>query len=238
MVSSMSLLKKVLLSFAAVIAIIAVFWFPLALGLMAGFPFWMDEPDVKPVGARPTFKESAECLFQHRYYSAEQDLGVRLNSDEVALCFPPQTPAKKKALIACFNRYERDGPEHDWPEENMRVCGWDGLTAVPTPFAFGKVAASPVPPRAGKVFLLKVGVTGSNSAREEVDSAIATGALEVVVWVEDTPLDFALTFPADGKLHVKFKVPKTAAGKRLRITLTIAPDAPGSTKFVAFTVRR
>jgi len=98
MVSSMSLLKKVLLSFAAAIAIISVFWLPLALGLMAGFPFWMDEPDVKPVGARPTFKESAECLFQHRYYSAEQDLGVRLNSDEVAFCFPPQTPAKKREL--------------------------------------------------------------------------------------------------------------------------------------------
>jgi hypothetical protein len=236
----MSLLKKVLLSFAAAIAIISVFWFPLALGLMAGFPFalWMDEEDVKPVGARPTFKESAECLFQRRYYSAEQDLGVRLNSDEVAFCFPPQTPAKKKALIACFNRYERNGPEHDWPEENMRVCGWDGLTAVPTPFAFGKVTASPATPRAGKIFLLKVGVTGSNSAREEVDSAIATGALEVVVWIEYTPLDFALAFPADEKMHVSFKVPKTAAGKRLRITLTIAPDAPGSTKFVAFTVRR
>jgi hypothetical protein len=34
-----------------------------------------------------------------------------------------------------------------------------------------------------------------------------------------------------------FKVPMTAADKRLRITLTIAPDAPGSTKFNAFTVR-
>lgn len=233
--------KKVVLGLAIAIALIWALWLPLALGLMAGFPFalWQDEREVKPVGTHAKFEESADCLFQYRYESAEHDLGAQLDSDKVAFCFPPQTAAKEKALIACFNSYERNGPEHEWPEENMRVCTWDGLPAIPTPFGFGEVVAVPAVPRAGKRFVLKVGVRGGgDSAVEEVNAAIGSEALEVVVWHEYTPLDFALGFPADGMIHVNFTVPRTAGGQRLKVTLTIARDAPGGTKFVAFRVRR
>jgi hypothetical protein len=237
-------LKKGLLGLAIAIACILTLFLPLALGLMAGFPFalWMDE-EVEPVGARATFEESADCLFQYRYYNAGRDLGVRLNSEEVAFCFPPQTAAKKKALIACFNRYERNHPDQGgWPEDNMWSCTWDGLTAVPTPFAFGKVVAVPPVPRAGKRCVLKIGVTGSDSAEEEVNAAIETGSLDVLVTiggVNGIPLDIEYGFfYADGKIHVNFTVPKTAEGKRLTIKLKIGADIPTGTKIVAFTVGR
>ena len=243
----MSRLKKVLLGFAIAFALILVFWLPLALGLMAGFPFalWSEEPEVEPVGARATFAESADCLFQHRYYSAERDLGVRLDSEDVALCFPPQTAATKEALIACFNRYERNHPDHSsWPEDNMHACRWDGVAAVPAPFAFGDVVAVPAVPRAGKRIVLEVGVTGvtgSDSAEEDVDTAIETGTLDVVVTiggVNGTPLDIALDH-ADGKIQVTSTVPRTAEGKRLTIKLMIgAAETPSGTKIAAFTVRR
>jgi hypothetical protein len=237
------LLKKAALGFAIATAIIFVFWLPLALGLMAGFPFalWTDDDEVEPVGARATFEESADCLFQYRHYSADRDLGARLDTKKVAVCFPPQSPVRQKALIACFNRYERNHPGHaGWPEDNMLGCRWDGLIAVPTPFAFGKVVAEPPVPRAGRRCIVKVVVTGSDSAAEEVNSAIRTGALAVAVTVGGldggTPLDFELKLGSDNKIHVSFMVPATAEGKLLTIKLTIAPDTPRGTKIAEFIV--
>jgi hypothetical protein len=114
---------------------------------------WLDPPTV---GATATFGESADCLFRYGNAFAGRDQGVRLDNDKVASCFPKQTAAKKKALIACFNTYERNHPNHPgWPEENMRRCTWDGLTAVPAPFGFGKAVAVPAVPRAGRRFVLK-----------------------------------------------------------------------------------
>ena len=117
----MSLLKKGLLGCAIAIAGIAILFVPLALGLMAGFPFWMDET-LEPVGDRASFEESADCLFQHRHNSAEgRDLGVRLDNEKVAFCFPPQTSARREALITCFNNYEQEHAGHvGWPEDNMQ----------------------------------------------------------------------------------------------------------------------
>jgi hypothetical protein len=123
----------------------------------------------------------------------------------------------------------------------MRACRWDGLTAVPTPFAFGKAVAEPALPRAGKPCVVKVGVTGSDSPAEDVNAAIDSGALAVLVTlggVDGTPLGFESEFGADGKIHVSFAVPETAEGKRLTVKLTIGPDIPSGTKIVAFTVGR
>jgi hypothetical protein len=124
---------------------------------------------------------------------------VQLDPEKVAFCFPPQTAATRKALIACFNRYERNHPAHaGWPENNMRACRWDGLTAVPTPFAFGGAVAEPTPPRAGERCVVKVGVTGTDSRAEDVNAAIETGALAVLVTVggvDGTPLDVEVGFP-------------------------------------------
>ena len=240
----MGLLKKTLLGAAIATALIFVFWLPLALGLMAGFPFalWTDDDEVEPVGARATFEESAECLVQYRYYSADRDLGVQLDAEKVAFCFPPQTAAARDALIACFNRYERNHPAHaGWPENNMRACRWDGVTAAPTPFVFGRAVAEPAQPRAGERCVVKVRVTGSDSPAEDVNAAIESGALAVQVTVggvDGTPLDFELDFGSDELIHVSFTVPETAAGKRLTIKLTIGADIPSGTKIVAFTAGR
>jgi hypothetical protein len=202
---------------------------------------WLDPPTV---GATAAFAESADCLFRYGNAFAGRDQGVRLDNDKVASCFPRQTAATKKALIACFNTYERNHPNHPgWPEENMRRCTWDGLTEVPAPFSFGKAVAVPAIPRAGRRFVLEVGVTGSDSAADEADTAIKTGTLDVFVLIDGahgvyTPLSFTEGLHADGKIHVSFTVPKTADGMRLTIKLTIAPDTPTGTKIVHFTVRR
>lgn len=157
----------------------------------------------------------------------------------MAACFPPQTTAKKKALIACFNTYQRNHPDYaGWPEDNMQGCTWDGLIGEPGPFAFGKVVAVPAVPRAGKRFLLKVGVTGSDSAADEVNTAIETGTLDVSVSIDGEPLGVAYEFSADGNIHVNCTVPKTAQGMRLTIKLTIVPDTLTGTKIVTFTVVR
>jgi hypothetical protein len=244
MVSGMSLFKKSLLGVAIAIGIIFALSTPLALGLMAGFPFalWTDNKKVEPVGARATFGESVDCLIQ---YEAERNPGGfdSLDSKMVAFCFPPQTAAKRKALIVCFNRYERIVDSHEWPKDNMRACRWDGLPAVSTPLAFGKVEAVPAVPRAGRRFVLKVGMTTSDPAYRQ--PADIFRAVSVNVWINaDTQLAYEYLnnweweVPADGKLHVSFMVPKTAEGMLLAIKFFLKPDAPGSTKLVAYTVRR
>jgi hypothetical protein len=255
-----SLLKKGLLSLAIAAVIIAVLWFPLALGLMAGFPFalWDDpvEPGVESVGARATFEESVDCL---RYW---RDLeGRRLNNYTVAECFPTQAAAKKKALIACFNKYERNHADHEgWPEDNMRGCTWDGLTAVPVQnvasLAFGKVVAVPAAPRAGKRLVLRVGLTRSDSAEKvnqrEVDED-DNPALDVAVTIDGENVAIETVEECsscrlsgdreseywfqEGEIWVKLSVPETAEGKRLAINMTAALyDTPTVTKVVTFTV--
>jgi hypothetical protein len=257
-----SLLKKGLLSLAIAAVIIAVLWFPLALGLMAGFPFalWDDpvEPGVESVGARATFEESADCL---RYW---RDLeGRTLNNYTVAECFPTQTAAKKKALTACFNEFERNHPDHEgWPEDNMRGCTWDGLTAGPVQnvasLAFDKVVAVPAAPRAGKRLVLRVGLTRSDSAEKVEQRALDEDdnpALDVAVTINgenvaiesvegcspcrlpgDPPSEYWFS---EDKMWVKFTVPKRAEGKRLVIKMTAdQDDTPTATKVVSFTVGR
>jgi hypothetical protein len=254
-----SLLKKGLLGLGITAVLISVLWFPLALGLMAGFPFalWEDpvEP-VDPVGARATFEESAACV---GYYAE----GHRLDKDSVAFCFPTQTPAKENALIACFNTYERNHPDHEgWPEKNMRGCTWDGLTAVPVrnvaSLAFDKVVAVPTAPLAGKPFVLRVGLTRSDSAAkikervvDETDNpavnvAVTIGGENVAVETVEGCAPCRLSgnpeseyWFSDGKIWVRFTVPETAAGKRVAIKMTVAEhDTPTVTKDVTFTVRR
>jgi len=239
----MSLFKKSLLGVAIAFGIIFVFWFPLALGLMAGFPFalWTDNK-LKPVGPRATFGESVDCLIQ---YEAERNPEGfdSLDSKMVTFCFPPQTAAKRKALIACFNRFERIVDSHEWPKDNLRACRWDGPPAVSTPFAIGNVEAVPAVPRVGKRFVLKVGMTSSDPAFPRQPADIFE-AVKVNVWIDDDKQvfeylnDWDWEVPADGKLHVSFMVPKTAAGTRLAIKVFLKPNAPGSTKLVAYTVRR
>lgn len=235
----MNLLKKGLLGVAIAIAVIAILFVPLALGLMAGFPFalWTDEK-FEPVGARATFEESADCLFQHRHYSAGRDLGVRLDSKEVAFCFPPQTPATRKALIACFNKYEQEHDGHvGWPEDNMQGCAWAGVTdAAPDGFAFGEATAVPAMPRVGKRFRLTVGVMDSDF---DANAAVQDDAVAVSVTIGDgTPLSYDWGADADGKIYVEFTVPETTEGMPLTIILTPAAHSATGEKIVTFTVGR
>jgi hypothetical protein len=79
----------------------------------------------RPVGATATFKESADCLVPY----GNTYKGWQLDAGSVDECFPTQTAAKKEALAACFNKYERKHPNHKgWPADNMRGCAWAGLT--------------------------------------------------------------------------------------------------------------
>jgi hypothetical protein len=234
--------KKGLLVLAAVIALGWILFLPLALGAMAGFPFalWEDD-EVEPVGARATFRESVDCLTQYRHYSSEPDRGPRLDSKAIAVCFPPQRAAQQKALIACFNGYVRSHPEGlGWPEDNLRVCTWDGLNDTPAPFAFGEAVAVPAVPRAGEGFVLAVDVAGSDPAGEDVNAAIGSGNLEIDAKLDDngstTPLDTEYRLEADGKITVKLSVPESAEGQRLIITLTIEPDRRDGVKIVELPV--
>lgn len=210
------------------------------------------------VYATATFDESADCL--HYWRDSE---GWRLNGSTVADCFPTQTAAKRKALIACFNKYERNHPDHEgWPEDNMRGCAWDGLVAVPAQnvasLVFGKVEALPAAPRAGEHFILMVGVTRSDSAAKVVhtpldalypDAAVTINGESLAIKSVAVPCASCadgctcsdVTEPEawffDGKIRVKFTVPKTAEGKRLAIKITAEQgDAPAATKVVTFTV--
>lgn len=244
----MRLLKKVLLGLAIAIAIISVVWFPLALGLMAGFPFalWDDpgEP-VAPVGTRATFEESAECLAGYELWIANTSQPKRLDNDKVADCFPTQRAAKKKALIACFNNYERNHPDHEgWPERNMRGCTWDGLTTVPVrnvaSLAFDKVVAVPAAPHAGKRFVINAPLTRSDSnakieQRGELD--ISNPVLDVTVTVngENVALESvagcseclppgdaeSVYWFSDNEIRVEFTVPEATEGKRMAIEMKV-----------------
>jgi hypothetical protein len=252
--------KKVLLGLGISAVVVWFLWLPLALGLMAGFPsaLWDDpvEAGVESVGARATFEESADCL---RYWRDVE--GRRLNDTTVADCFPTQTATKKKALVACFNNYERNHPDHGrWPEDNMRGCTWDGLTSVPVKnvasLDFGKVVAAPPAPRAGRSFTLRIGLTRGDSA-EKIKQRIVdeddNPALEVAVTIdgEIVPIETVEGCspcrlsgePAseywfeESEIWVKFPVPATAAGKPLAIRMTAALyDAPTIKKVVRLTV--
>jgi hypothetical protein len=212
---------------------------------------WLSLPSpgsLGPVAAVATFKESADCV---HYYDRT---GWRLDSEYVAFCFPTQTAAKKRALISCFNRYEREHPDHEgWPESNMRGCTWDGLTAVPAhhvaSLAFAKVVAVPAAPRAGKRFALRVGLTRNDSAAKIVHTALIDPypVVQVVVTIDGENVAMksvgapSLTEPEywffDNKIRMSFTVPETAAGKRLTIKMTAAqPDTPTVAKVVVFTV--
>jgi hypothetical protein len=108
-------------------------WLPSFLIMIAVVYGWNDDPaqspaSIPPVGATATFGESEDCLLR---YGNEFER-VRLDHAKVASCFPTQTAAKKKALIACFNTYERNHPGHpEWPADNMKRCTWDGLIEEP-----------------------------------------------------------------------------------------------------------
>ena len=212
--------KKVLIGVAIAIASIVILFLPLSLGLMAGFPFGLWSDEAVDVGARATFDESADCLLRYANAMAGREFSVKLDNDRVAHCFPEQTPTRKKALIACFNTYERQHPDHaGWPEDNMRGCAWAGRPAFRAPFAFGKVVAVPAVPRAGRHFLLKIGTTGKG--------AIETGTLFPFVTIDgyngDVPRDVMLEHYPDGNLHLSFTLPNTSKGRRLTIELTTPP---------------
>jgi hypothetical protein len=228
-----------------------VWWFPSFLLMIAVVYGWnsdLQSPRAA-VYATATFEESADCL--HYWHGSE---GWGLGDFNVAHCFPTQTAAKKEALIVCFNKYERNHPDHNgWPEDNMRGCTWDGLTAVPAhnvaSLAFGNVVAVPATPRAGKLFVLRVGVTRSDSAAKVVHTALIDSWPVVNVAVKIDGEKVAIKSVGapdvtgseywffDSKIRMKFTVPKTGEGKRLAIKMTAAQsDTPTATKVVTFTV--
>jgi hypothetical protein len=196
--------------------------------------------ELRPVGATATLAESADCLVRYEHNFK----GWSLDKDNVDFCFPTQTGAKKKALIGCFNKYERNHPDHKgWPENNMQGCMWDGLTATTAPrvvrLVFGKAVAEPAVPHAGKDFVLTVGVTRSDSGAKIARPEIETEPkLDVAVTI-DGPSNNGLsymTYFEDGRIHVLFTTPKAAKGRRLTIKMTIAADSPTATKIVTFPV--
>lgn len=226
-------MKKLLIAIAAV---------PI---LVVGGTVWVWESTLKqhPVGATATFDESADCLV--RYVNALSVGNWELDAGSVEDCFPRQTVAKRKALIACFNKYERSHSATDhkgWPEDNMRGCRWDRVADVGS-LDLGNPLAVPAVPRAGKRFDLTVGVTRNDSAGEVADAAITTDmTLDVAVTIDGevvvtTPLTH-LEYGFDRRVHVSLTLPETAAGKRLTIKMTIAADRLTATKIVTFTVAR
>jgi hypothetical protein len=221
------------------------------VGGLAACAVWLStEPWLAPpsVGATATFEESARCLYRYGNALAGRDQGARLDKGKVAACFPPQTEQSTAALISCFNTYEDAHPGHDfslhgsWPEDDMRGCTWDGRPAVPAhPFAFGQIVAVPPVPHAGKPFLLKVGVTGSDSSADEISTAMRTGALDVLVTTggENSPsVDIFLEFNRDGNIHVECTVPKNTEGAPLRIELVTATGKEAlARKIVSFKIK-
>jgi hypothetical protein len=212
---------------------------------VAGCSVWVYKSSLElhPVGATATFKESADCLVRY----VNNNNGWVLNKYSVDFCFPTQTQAKRRALIACFNTYERSHPEHTgWPEDNMRGCRWSGLTAAPARHVvrvtFGKVVAVPATPRGGKRFDLTVAVKRTDSAERVANTGFDDTVPQLGFGITmdgediDSVVDEVLDPPFGGRLHVRFTVPKTAEGKRLAITLTIAADSPIATKVMTFTV--
>jgi len=235
--------KRLLVIIAAVVVGIAIL-----VGAVVGCAVfvWRSSFELHPVGATATFSESADCLVRY----SNNYKGWKLDETGVDFCFATQTPAKTRVLIACFNKYEEDHPGHQgWPEDNMRGCRWDGLTAVPAPhvvsLVFGNVVAVPAGPRAGERFVLTVGVTRSDSNAKPGDTTIETEpTLDVGVTLDGeavvtTPLtDFEYGFFPDGKIHVTLTVPKAAEGKRLTIKMTIEADTAAATMIESFTVGR
>ena len=255
----MNLPKKPLLWFGVALAISAglPLLFFVTLGfLLTGWPLWHEEPGaVAPVGDTSTFEESAECLFLwYSYDRPEWDQSELLDRREgrlvnhaVAACFPTQRAATQLALIACFNEYQRQHQNRptddvDWPEHNLEGCTWDGLATDPVPYdlAFGDVVAVPAVPRAGKRFMLTIGVTGRDSVVADVNDVIRTDALDVSVTIgdNDSPLSFEHGADRDGDIYVELMVPRSAEGMRLTVTLTLAAHTPTGEKVVTFTVGR
>ena len=234
-----------------------VWWLPsFLLAITVAYGWGNMEPTNPYVYATATFKESADCL---DYWRGND--GWRLGGDNISYCFPTQTTAKRLALIACFNKYERNHPDHkDWPDDNMRGCTWDGLAEVPVQnvakLAFGKVVAVPAVPRAGKPFVLNVPVSRSDSVAKrthtewDIDNPVLGVAVTINgenVAIESVEGCSECRVPGDpqaeewfdeGEIRVKFTVPSTAEGKRLTIKMTAAvqDDTPTATKVVAFTV--
>jgi hypothetical protein len=245
---------------AIAIAAVWLLWLPLALGLMAGFPFGLwadqDEPGIESVAARATFTESADCL---RYWRDVE--GRTLNDSNVADCFPTQPAARKQALIACFNDYEHDNPGHDrWPEANMHGCTWDGLVDVPVRnvarLKFEQVVARPAVPRPGLPLLISVGLTRHDSAAKVEESVPENPALDVSVTVGGEPVEIGSVEDCsvcrlsgdpeaehwfddrEGEVQVRFPVPDDAVGKRLTIRMEARmPDTPPATKAVSYSLR-
>jgi len=252
----MKVIKYLLIAIAAVVAGVAI----LVGGVVGVWFWWYKSSELHAVGTTATFEESADCLA--RYGNSPLFGDWRLDKFYVAQCFPTQTAAKQKALIACFNKYERNHADHEgWPEENMRGCKWDRAADVGS-LAFGKVVAVPAVPRAGKPFVLRVGVALIDSVGEIVDAgigetffhteqavddvAVTIGGEKVVTttlidgenFVTTSPTDFDYGFFPNGKMFVRFTVPKTAAGKHMtiKIKMTIADETPAATKVATFTV--
>lgn len=257
--------KYVLVAAAGIMVIGLPLAFVLALGLMAGFPFALSEDRAEPVGARATFDESADCVDGYELWIAPTDEPRTLDIAKVAACFPVQPAAKERALIACFNEYERIHPDHDgWPEDNMRGCTWDGLVAVPvrnvTTLVFGKVVAKPAAPRAGEPLFLRVRVVREDSAAKRVRSPLIDfhPVVDVAVTVdgENLPIKSVgvpcvscavgcgcerVTTPehwfSGSSIGMKLTVPETAGGKHLAIRMTAElGETATATKLATFTV--
>jgi hypothetical protein len=77
----------------------------------------------------------------------------------------------------------------------------------------------------------KVANTGFDDTVPQLGFAITMDGVDI-----DNAVDEVLDPPFSGRLHVRFTVPKTAAGKRMAVTLTIAADSPIATKVMTFSV--
>lgn len=95
----------------------------------------------------------------------------------------------------------------------------------------GKPVAQPVQPRAGKAFGVTFKVTWSNDR-----TPVASGTLVSSARISGKAVSHGYSFRA-GRIHVTLRVPKTANGKRLKITLKVVVDNQTATKVVTYTVQ-
>ena len=92
----------------------------------------------------------------------------------------------------------------------------------------------PTVPRAGRLFLLKIGTTGNAIETEKLFPFVS-----IEGYNENVPRDVVLEHYPDGNIHVSFTVPTKSEGRRLTIELTTPPGKETLVrKTMTFTVAR
>jgi hypothetical protein len=95
----------------------------------------------------------------------------------------------------------------------------------------GKPVTDPAQPKAGRRFKLTFRVTWSNDG-----SAVTSASVATKTSVAAKPIPHRYSYAA-GRLTMSLPVPRTAKGKKLRVTATVRADNQAATKTITYMVR-